>query len=87
MDLVKYIMIENKTYTSNTKELKKIDPRIILLNHIDETDETLTLRLAIQVNNYEIFQLLWNNYSQIYNERDLYLCTKFCFFLPRYTFL
>jgi hypothetical protein len=86
LDLVKYILIEHKTF-SNAKQPRTIDPTIILLNQHDEHDDTLTLRLAIQVNSHDIFKLLWDTYPQIYTDRHLLLAAKFCFFLPRYFFL
>lgn len=69
-DLVKYILVEHKTF-SNTKQPKNIDPRIILFNQVQEDDELFTVRLSIEVNSHEIFQLLWNTYPKIYNERHL----------------
>lgn len=85
-DLVKYILVEHKTF-SNTKQPRTIDPAVILFNQHDESDDTLTLRLAIQNNSHEIFSLLWNQFPQIYTERHLLLAAKFCFAVPRYSFL
>jgi hypothetical protein len=85
-DLVKYIMLEHKIF-SNTRQPRNIDPRIIMFNHHDESDDTLTLRMAIQANNLDIFKLLWDFYPQIYTERHLIMCAQFCFRLQRYHFL
>jgi hypothetical protein len=46
--------VEHKTFNYE-KKAKNIDPRIILFNQNDESDDTLTLRLAIQANSHNIF--------------------------------
>jgi hypothetical protein len=46
IDLVKYILFEQRIF-SNTKQTRNVDPRMILMNHDVEDDESFTLRLAI----------------------------------------
>jgi hypothetical protein len=59
-NLVKYILSEHKILNVQ-RELRTIDPRIILVNHFDNDDETLTLRLA--GGNADMFSYLWENFS------------------------
>ena len=65
---MKYILSEHKTLNVQ-RELRTIDPRIILVNHFDNDDETLTLRLA--GGNADMFSYLWENFSQLYNEKHM----------------
>ena len=51
-ELVKYILTDHKINTT-TRQAKSVDPRIIVTDQ--EDDETLTLRLAVNNNNPEIF--------------------------------
>jgi hypothetical protein len=44
--LVRYILEEHKTF-NHQKQFKYIDPRFILNNQYQPSDETLTIRLAI----------------------------------------
>lgn len=44
--VVKYILGEHKVMNQQ-RQLKLVDPRLILINNYDPEDETLTLRLAI----------------------------------------
>lgn len=85
-ELVRYILLEHKIF-SNMKQTRSLDPRAILINHYQEDDEALTLRLAIQSGHVEIFKLLWDNYPQLYTERHLISVARYCLFMRRYDFL
>jgi len=59
------------------RELKTVDPRIIMINHYDQEDETLTLRLAIQKNNLLIFSYLWDTFGHLYSEKHLLILARY----------
>ena len=86
LDLVKYLLFEQKIF-SNTKQTRNVDPRIILMNHDMEDDESFTLRLAIHSGSIEIFKLLWDYYPQLYTEKHLLDITRFALYLRRSEFL
>lgn len=61
--MIDYILYEHKIVASN-KQTRQVDARIILLNFMDESDETFTLRLAIDSiynQNFDIFNKLWDH--------------------------
>jgi hypothetical protein len=64
-----------------------MDPRIITVNHHNEDDDSLTLRLAIQTGNVEMFKLFWDYYPQLYTEKHLLTITRFAISTRRYEFL
>jgi hypothetical protein len=74
--LIKYILKEHQVITSS-RQTKLVDPRIILNNSYAEEDETLTLRLAINTGNYQIFMFLWDEFPFLYTERHLYILAKY----------
>jgi hypothetical protein len=74
--LVRYILKEHQILTSS-KQIRFIDPRIILLNNYDEYDETFTLRLALKAADYEMFSFLWNEFTQIYGYVHLREVTRY----------
>ncbi len=59
------------------RQFKTVDPRIILVNNYDLEDETLTLRIAISQNSMFIFSYLWDNFSQLYNDKHLIVLARF----------
>ena len=80
---VRYLLKEHQTITSS-RQSKLVDPRIILSNSFSEEDETLTLRLALQLQHMNIFQLLWDDFFFLYTERHLYTIAKYLFSLELY---
>lgn len=69
-ELARYILKENMVLTS-TRQLKPTLSRVILLNNDDENDETLTLRLAAQTDNTDLFIFLLNEFTNLYNDSHL----------------
>jgi hypothetical protein len=65
-------------------EPKLLDPRLILLNSVNEIDETLTLRLALDrfdiKNNSKIFWYLWS-FPGIYTDHHLLQLIQYLGFL------
>lgn len=57
--LVKYILSEHKYISTATRQMKSLDPRILLAN--SQGDETLVLRLAVQ--HPSIFNYLWSTFG------------------------
>jgi hypothetical protein len=57
------------------------------MNHENEEDESLTLRIAIQYGNIELFMLLWDSYPLLYTEKHLMDVTRFAIFLRKQDFL
>lgn len=85
IDLVKYILFEHRIF-SNTRQTRTMDPRIILLNHDNEDDESLTLRLAIQSGNVELFKILWDYYPQLYTDKHLLAVARAAIYMRRHDF-
>jgi len=86
VELAKYLLFEHKIF-SNTRQTRNLDPRIIILNHDNEDDESFTLRLAVQAGSIEIFKLLWDYYPQLFTERHLLDVTRYALFMRRFEFL
>jgi hypothetical protein len=84
---VRYILEEHKIVTA-TKQTRNVDPRIILLNTIDTSDETLSLRLAAMVD-IDLFYYLFTNpqWDSIYTSRHLFDLISFFIFIGRYEYL
>ncbi len=61
--LVKYIVSEHKYIQVATRQLKTLDPRVILATGVE--DETLTLRLATA--HPAIFEYLWSTFPDLYS--------------------
>lgn len=69
-------MKEHQILTSS-KQIRVIDPRIILLNSSDESDETFTLRLALNRDDWESFEFLWGEYTNIFGFSHLREITRY----------
>lgn len=70
---MRYILEEHKIVTA-TKQTRRVDPRIILLNTIDVADETLTLRLCLtNIYDTELFFYLFTSpeWDSIYTSKNL----------------
>jgi len=63
-----------------------VDSRLILVNFSDPEDETLTLRLAIQKNNLDVFGYLWDSFSHLYGDRHLLTVARFIVYQGREDF-
>ena len=63
--LVKYILEEHRYISSTNRQLKAVDPRIILASFGKDKPEFGTLELAKEVS-HEIFTYLWETYPDLY---------------------
>jgi len=76
LDTVKFILEEFRI-TLQARLTRKVNPRIILTNFMDEEDESLTLRLAIQDDQQVTFEYLWNEFGFLYNYSILNTVVRF----------
>mmetsp|Transcript_12759 Transcript_12759/g.12644 ORF Transcript_12759/g.12644 Transcript_12759/m.12644 type:complete len:147 (-) Transcript_12759:1077-1517(-) len=87
--LVRYILHEHKILTP-AKEQRPCDSRFILLNQVNQEDESFTLRLAIdqiaQQRDEAIFQHLWS-VQDIYSDRHLYPLIKYLVYLSNQDYI
>ncbi len=85
--MVRYILEEHKIVTA-TKQTRNVDPRMILLNTIDPSDETLTLRLAAMAD-VDLFFYLFTNpqWDSIYASKHLLDILAFFIYIGRYDLL
>lgn len=60
-NLFKYLLKEHKGLNQ-----KPLDPRIILLSY--NSDESFTLRYALQLRNISAFSLMWESFPYLYSE-------------------
>jgi hypothetical protein len=84
--LLKYIIHEHKFYHHSLRQLRNLDPRIILHN-ADSDDETLTVRLAIQNGMFETFQFLWERYGELFTDKEAIVVLRFILFFDRTDFI
>ncbi|MFS8159950.1 MAG: hypothetical protein ACMG6E_07015 [Candidatus Roizmanbacteria bacterium] len=77
-------MEEHKIVTA-TKQTRSVDPRMILLNSIDQSDETLSLRLAAIVD-FDLFYYLFTSpqWDSIYTSKHLLDILAFFMYIGRY---
>jgi hypothetical protein len=82
---VRYILEEHKIVTA-TKQTRNVDPRILLLNSIDTADETLTLRLALNIYDDDLFFYLFANsqWDSIYSSKHLVDIFAYLTFIGKY---
>lgn len=84
--LVTFILNEYKVLGAN-RHWKKIDPRLLLENRYDRSDETATLRLAITRDSNQLFTDLWSQYYEYFTEWHLYELVKFMVEYEKYSLL
>lgn len=86
-NVVNYILSEHKVISSS-RQLTAVDPRIILANAYDETDDTLTLRLSIaSYADSSLFYRFWAYYPHLYTESQLLTLAKYLLFLRKDDFV
>jgi len=76
LDMVKFLLEDYKIFIRG-RDSRNVNQRIILTNLIKESDESLTLRIAIDKGNQEIFEYLWSNYAFLYNMEILSILVRY----------
>ena len=74
MDLVKFLL-EEYSFVGAARATHKVNPRYIIMDPLNDGDETLTLRLA--ASHSHIFQYLWETYGFLFTDQHLLTVTKY----------